>query len=98
MLLNLIKLIEFIISLPWDQRTPFGYFTENIISSLSGFTYITINGAFLALFTATCDFHRAFYEMFRNKIEECEEISYEKHEVLRIRFKESVQFHIRTKE
>lgn len=54
-----------IVSFPWDQSTPLGYFGEVCFSILPGEAYIYINGMLALLFVSLCLLYRAFYERFQ---------------------------------
>lgn len=53
-------------SLPWDQRTPQGYFGEVIFDVFMGHAYLFCNFTFLLLFVSICWHHQAFHKMFEH--------------------------------
>lgn len=56
-------------SLPWDQRTPLGYFGEVFFANICGQVYMLVNGSLLLLLISICWHYQAFYQMFRSSIE-----------------------------
>lgn len=57
-------------SLPWDQTTLWGYFSEvvSLIGVIIGY-FIPIS-TILMLFVSMCLYHRAFYEIFEHSIDQ----------------------------
>lgn len=56
-------------SLPWNQTSAFDYFIEGCILAVMGFSFILVSGTLLLFFSSLCIHYHAFYEMYRNSIE-----------------------------
>lgn len=55
-------------SVPWNQRTLLGYLAESAFIVSFAETYFISNGAVAVPFLAICWHHQAFYQMFREKL------------------------------
>lgn len=77
-------------SLPWNQTTILGYFGEICFTVIASETYLIVTGVFLILFISICNHHQAFYDIFKQSINECN-----RHDEKFIRG--LIQFHISTK-
>lgn len=62
------KIYYLFIRLPWDQHTSWGWFAEVVGSWAFATAYLSVDSAFLTLFMSICEFHKAFYKMFRYKV------------------------------
>lgn len=59
--------------LPWDVQTPLGYIAEILFSIGVCEVYLAFNGTILLFFVSICWYHRAFYHMFQQSLEEFNE-------------------------
>lgn len=66
---NLFRSLIINFSFPWDQTTYVGYVTEIIATVLIVCGYLILNGIPLLLFISICLHHRAFYRVFKQKID-----------------------------
>lgn len=72
---NRMKLIDsFIISLPWDQTTPLGYFGEISLSILNQQVFWTVSSQVFLLFIYLCANNFVLSEMFVSFIEEFDQL------------------------
>lgn len=62
-------------SLPWNQETLFGYFSEICISMICIEAYLIDNGELLLLFISMCLHHQAFHRMFQNSLKKLDRIN-----------------------
>lgn len=63
------KWMIFLFSLPWDHRTPLGYFGELLIGKIMGKSNMLANGSMLLLFISICWHHQAFSQIFRHSVQ-----------------------------
>lgn len=61
--------IFFSFRLPWNQHTLIGWMVETIFYLNSASTFLFVNAVFLTFFITICEYHSAFYELFRSEIE-----------------------------
>lgn len=54
------------LSLPWDQFTLLGYFTEMVFSFASGVAYLIIFGSMALLFVGVVLHFQAFYNIYEH--------------------------------
>lgn len=91
----LTKFISFFSSLPWNTNTLIGYAGEIVFHLITGALYLHLNGVIMLLFIALCLHHRAFYQMFCQKLQKFDE----KHNSNPKQFLcELIEFHILVKE
>lgn len=57
-------------SLPWNQRTPIGYFAEICFSVVVGVHFVLVNGLFLLFFVAICLHHQAFHNIVKHSFDQ----------------------------
>lgn len=62
--------ILIVCSLPWDQSTPLGYFTEVCFVAHNGLTYFVGSGGLLLFLISICFHHHAFYQIFKQSVDE----------------------------
>lgn len=63
------KIFFFSFRLPWNQHTLIGWMVETIFYLNSASTFLFVNAVFLTFFITICEYHSAFYELFRSEIE-----------------------------
>lgn len=82
-------------SLPFDQRTPFGYWGMIFFCANMGNSYLSLNASILLLYISISWHHRAFYERFRDSVVKLDE----RHDKQKTTFIlcEMIRFHIRVK-
>lgn len=56
--------------LPWEQHTFEGWMADVVFGSFLTTFYMITNPAFLTLFVSICEYHRAFYKMFKAKLDQ----------------------------
>lgn len=83
-------------SLPWDQRTPLGYFSELIFSNLYAASYLISNGTLFLLFISICLHHLAFYEIVQYSLDKLDRLDGNRNEEMKV-FYDLIQFHILVK-
>lgn len=83
-------------SLPWDQRTPLGYFSELIFSYLYAASYLISNGTLFLLFISICLHHLAFYEIVQYSLDKLDQPDGNRNEQIKV-FYDLIQFHILVK-
>lgn len=81
--------------MPWNQKTPLGYFFEIVASVFAGGSYFITTGALLVMFISICLHHQAFYQMFVHALDELDHLAkgpnVEKHLCELIRFHTSIR-------
>lgn len=86
----------FSFSLPWDQRTPFGFFIEICFCICAGGAFYFANGVLLLWFISMCFHHQAFYEMFSHCVRQLERVDERRNQKQRLC--ELINFHNTAKE
>lgn len=89
-----IFLFNFNCSLPWNQKTPLGYFYEIIYQMTTTQCYYSFNGIFLILYISICLHHRSFYKISQYAISRWEQNSKINNKMF---IHEMVQFHVTIK-
>lgn len=54
---------------PWNQHCLTGWMAEIVVNLSLAVSYTSVNPAFLTLFISFCEYHRAFYEIFRDQFD-----------------------------
>lgn len=67
--------INFVLSLPWNQETIFGWMGLIILGIIGGATYVVLNSLFMLLFSSICNFHKVFYMNSKHLIDKLNEMT-----------------------
>lgn len=92
----MIKIIIFN-SLPWNQHTVKGWAAEALIGTFTPFFYFLADPTFLTLFISICEFHRAFYEIFRVQMDALSMLDPCKRDEIKASLYKSILFHASVK-
>lgn len=71
--------------MPWDQNTLPGWIGEAFFSILATFAFCLIIPPILSLFVSICEYHCAFYKMFRHQITKINAAGYKPMPIARIK-------------
>lgn len=57
------------LSLPWNQTTAIGYFSETCLGAMIGYALVTRSGCLQIFFISMCLHHRAFRQIFDHSLQ-----------------------------